>query len=244
MINVYLYAANKTQLDFSYRIIKKCLLSEHSEPLLHCATTNPCTLLKASKRKKQTGLYFLDMEAAVNLTETQLVSNICELDPGAYIVFLTSTSRARSCPYLMGTIDFIWKELPQISEEITLRIRSAIKSETLLHESGDDLLPLQAGNSTVFINREDILYIESDITPHYLLIHTTNGTRRISCSLKEFMTLLDGRFHRCHNSIIVNLHHVIYYSASKHFLQLDNLDTCPVSVRLSSITRSILLEPV
>lgn len=243
MVNIYVYADNKTQLHYYYKIINKYLLTEHLEHLFHCATTNPYTLLKESKQKKRTGLYFLDIGLRTNNNGLHLASRICEIDPRGYIVFFTDEATPQSYPYNAGIIDFIRKDQQDtISDNISRHIKSAIKSETLFHTPNEDLLTLKAGSNTFQINQEDILFVESDTVPHYLLIHTPNGIKRIPGSLKHILALLDGRFHRCHNSIIVNLDHVVYFSASKHLLYLDSGETCPVSIRLSSRTRCVLLE--
>lgn len=246
MINIYICEDDLAQLDYLSHIIKNYLLIEQLEDYFHCATPDPYILIKELSNTEGTGLYFLDIDLHSDITGLELAAKIRQYDPRGYIVFITTHDEMLplTFTYKVEAMDFIQKDLPNsLPERIIQCIQTALKTEKTIQAQSHHILSIRLEHTIFQINQNDIVLIESDNIPHKLIIHTTNGVKRISGSLKDIQASLDNRFHRCHNSTIVNIGHVISYHPEKRLLQLDNGENCLVSFRFSRTIRSLLSYP-
>lgn len=243
MIHIYVCEDNQRQLETICNTIKTILDFEELNMALSFASANPYALLKKLRENKTTGLYFLDIELQTTINGLNLAQQIRTFDPRGYIVFITTHSEKLTLTfqYKVEAMDFILKDQPdQITERIRQCILKAASINDTLQKQIDNFITIKIENASVKLNQNDIVLIESDSTPHKLIIHTRNGIKRISGSIKELEATLDSRFCRCHNSILVNTDHVSSFQREQRKLTLDNGETCPVSIRmLATIKRRL-----
>lgn len=243
MLKIYICEDNQIQLNYITNIVKNYLLMELREDYFYYSTTNPYSLIEKQRQTKGTGLYFLDIDLHSDITGLQLAAEIRQYDPRGYIVFITTHDEMLplTFAYKVEAMDYILKEQNDLlSKRIIDCIQAAVKAEETLQAKNNQLLSIKLDNIILQINQDDIVLIESDEAPHKLVIHTTHGIKRMSGSLKVIQTSLNKCFHRCHNSTIVNIHHVISFNPEKRILMLDNGDSCPVSFRYLRLIRSAL----
>ena len=87
-------------------------------------------------------------------------------------------------------------------------------------EAAAQRLTIQIDNTTHAIRLHDVAYIE--IFGHYSVIHTSNESYRVRCTLKEILKKLPrGYFVPSHKSFIVNLEHIRSVTASAIYLDCD-----------------------
>lgn len=235
MIQIYICEDNQEQLENYSKIIKNALTLDDFSFVFTLATSNPYALLEKRKENKNTGLYFLDIDLKSDINGLELAQQIRVLDPRGYIVFITTHSEmmALTFQYKVEAMDFILKDTPeQIPDRIRHCLNTAKENDILLHQQKENNISIKIDNMIVKLNPNDIVYIESDTSPHRLIIHTSHGVKRIPGSLKKLETGLDSRFFRCHNSFLVNMEHVTSFDQEARQLVMDNQERCLVSMRM------------
>lgn len=243
MIPIYICEDNQQQLAAYAQTVKNRLLFEETGLTLALATPDPYALLKTLRETKTTGLYFLDIDLQTDIDGLKLAQQIRALDPRGYIVFITTHSEmlALTFQYKVEAMDFILKDQP---DQIPTRTRQCIDAvsanDMALQRQNSNLITLKIDNVTLHIRQSDIVFIESDSAPHKLTIHTSHGAKRFSGSLRELESLLDSRFCRCHNSILVNTEHITAFHGEQRQLLMDNGELYPVSIRMAAKIRRLL----
>lgn len=243
MISIYICEDNKRQAETFSRMIRDYLAFEEPDMTLALVTADPYELLRTSRKNKDTGLYFLDIDLQSDMDGLKLAQQIREHDPRGYIVFITTHSEMLSLTfqYKVEAMDFIIKDQPdQLASRIQQCIKTVLQNHTALQKKNDNLISLKIENITVNLNRDDIVFIESDPSPHKLMIHTRNGIKRVSGSLKELERTLHPQFCRCHNSVLVNTAHISSFDNKQRCIVMKNGEICPVSIRMLSKVRKYL----
>ena len=243
MIQIYICEDNQKQLELLTKYVHNTLLLHTLNQQLACTVTDPHALLTEVKSSKETGLYFLDIDLNCDMNGLELAQKIRTYDPRGYIVFITTHSEMATVTfsYKVETMDFILKDEPDsICDRIYHCMTAVAEREKILQSQKNNLVTLKVGQFIIPLNQSDIVFIQSDTTPHRLIIHTSHGIQRITASFKELESLLDSRFFRCHHSILLNLDHVVHYDVEKRIVQMDNQESCSVSVRMSSSLKSHL----
>lgn len=235
MIHIYLCEDDKRQLNRWENVIEKYLLMNPTESKLYCSVSKPEDLLSIRKRSRTTGLYFLDIDLQANKNGIELAQEIRKYDPRGYIVFVTTHSEMAvlTFRYKVEAMDFIIKdETETLPEQICSCIHNAEKNYKAQLDSSNRLLSVKVDKDSLVLDQNDIVAITTGDDSHKITIHTKNGTRQISGSLKEFYVTLNSDFCQCNRSAIVNLKHVLKYSREKSLLLMDNKETYSVSVRM------------
>lgn len=243
MIQIYLCEDNQAQLETYSKIIRDFLVFDETGFVFTLATSDPYILLEKRKENKNPGLYFLDIDLQASINGLKLAQQIRRLDPRGYIVFITTHSEMLSLTfeYKVEAMDFILKDRPeQLSDRIRHCIHTAKENDTRFQKQKENIIAIKIDNVLVRLNQNDIIFVELDSNPHRLIIHTSHGVKRIPGTLKELETNLDSRFCRCHNSVLVNIEHVISFNRASRQLLMDNNEICPVSMRMLSKIREIL----
>ncbi len=243
MIQIYICEDHQNQLELFTRYVNNTLTFHALNQRLACATTNPHTLLAEVKSSHEIGLYFLDIDLNCHMNGLELAQKIRTYDPRGYIVFITTHSEmaATTFSYKVEAMDFILKDEPDnIRDRIHQCMMAAADREKTLQNQNNNLITLKVGQFMIPLSQSDIVFIQTDTVPHRLILHTAHGIQQITASFKALETLLDSRFFRCHNSVLLNLDHVVCYDAQKRAVLMDNQKTCPVSVRASSFLKSRL----
>ena len=96
-------------------------------------------------------------------------------------------------------------------------LQESLSSEKL------ERIVLPAQNSWLYLNLEEINYLESE--GRYTTLYLADGTKQQSThSLKECQQVLENTtFIRIHRSFIINLRHIKHYSKGRDsYIQMDN----------------------
>lgn len=243
MIHIYLCEDDKRQLSRWTSIIEKYLLMNSTESLLYCTASAPDDLLKVRKDSNITGLYFLDIDLQAKKNGIELAEEIRKYDPRGYIVFVTTHSEMAylTFQYKVEAMDFIIKDkISDLPEQIYSCIRNAESKYRNQLDSADRLLSIKVDKASLVMDQDDIVAITTSQEYHKIVIHTLDGFRQMSGSLKELSASLNSHFCQCNRSTIVNLKHVIKYSRDEALLYMNNKESYPVSVRLlAKVHRSL-----
>ena len=245
MIQIYLCEDNEEQLETYSKIIKNALALDDFSFVFTLATSNPYALLEKRKENKNTGLYFLDIDLQSDIIGLELAQQIRLLDPRGYIVFITTHSEMMELTFRhkVEAMDFILKDTPeQIPDRIRHCLHTAKENDILLHKQKENNISIKLDNMIVRLNLNDIIFIESDTSPHRLIIHTSHGVKRIPGTLKELEIHLNSQFCRCHNSFLANMEHVTSFDKETRQLVMDNQERCPVSMRMIPKVKKLLLR--
>lgn len=244
MIQIYLCEDNQEQLETYSKIIKNALTLDDFSFVFTLAASSPYALLEKRKENKNIGLYFLDIDLQSDINGIELARQIRTLDPRGYIVFITTHSEMMKLTfqYKVEAMDFILKDSPdEIPGCIRHCLNAAKENYILLQTQKENNISIKLDNMIVRLNLNDIIFIESDSSPHRLIIHTSHGVKRIPGTLRKLELNLDSQFCRCHNSFLVNMEHVISFDKETRQLVMDNQERCPVSIRMISKVKKLLL---
>lgn len=145
---------------------------------------------------------------------------IREHDPDVLIIFVTQMARYAIEGYSVQALDYVLKPVSYyaflMKMNHVLRILQARPKDTFL------MISSQSGR--VRIPANEIRYIE--VQNHTLCYHTSSGmiASTASASLSTLAGHLNAQgFARCHNSFLVNLHHVTGYEKNAVLLGTDRI---------------------
>lgn len=237
MIHIYLCDDNRQQLSYWEKVISRWLIMQEADMKLYCISTSPSELLAARRASDQIGLYFLDIDLKSDKNGLELAQDIRRYDPRGYIVFITTHGEQSmlTFQYKVEAMDFILKDEPErLGERICECLKAAEENYQKQLDRTTGRLLLKIDNSVFSIDRQDIVLITTLEGSHRIAIHTLNGLKQMTGSIKELLPLLDGGFCQCSRSVIVNLKHVKEYQQKQGLLLMENQETCKVSMRMAS----------
>ncbi len=234
MIPIFLCDIKPDNLDTWHQIIKNHLLLTNLKMFILFKTQSPQTLLTyITKSPSHLGLYFIGTNFNTKWNGFQLAQNIRKIDPRCYIVFITS--QIELCyfafQYKIEAMDFIpMCQADELSARICQCIEAVNKNYEILKLKKNELLPVKCGGQRIYLDTDDIIYIEtSKNESHKLLIHTTTEENSIYGTLKELAASLspNPNFYRCSKSIIINILHVSNINKDTKTFHLSNGDYVP-----------------
>ncbi len=103
---------------------------------------------------------------------------------------------------------------------------------------GNEYLVLSKRQGMTRIKLDDILYFEKGL--RIIHVHTEDDIYSFYGSFKELKNMIDERFCRCHNSIIVNLNKTVHLR--RYEIHLVNGEVLCVSQRRYSYTKKRFLK--
>ena len=187
------------------------------------------------KKSKVTGLYFLDIDLHADKNGIELAQEIRKYDPRGYIVFVTTHSEMAvlTFKYKVEAMDFIIKdEVQTLPEQICGCIKNAEINYKAQLISANRLLTIKIDKNSLVLDQDDIVAITTSEDNHKVVVHTKNGIRQTTGSLKEIHTTLNDSFFQCSRSAIINFKHVLKFSKEDGCLIMDNKERYTVSVRM------------
>ena len=139
------------------------------------------------------------------------------------IIFVTTSAKSAVMGYKVEALDYMIKPVSYTNLRLVMnklvRIYDANKNKKIVQ--------IKTESETVFINTEDIIYIES--SKHNCVFHTEQGDYTTVLSIgsveKEYETY---NFIRCQKSYIINLAHVKKITTKYVYLDYNNLQI-PIS---------------
>ena len=234
--------------DVKYRnllesVIKSYVLIEDYAMQLSLSTESPDELLEFLESQVDIGgsskfkgnLYFLDVDLQhEEMNGITLASKIKFLEPEAKIVFITShTDFAHlSFRYKIEALDYITKDEFDI---VSMRIKECIDTAYRRHLSNRS--PVYGGfhvkikNINRLVSYSSIMFFESNLSPHRVLLHTENDHIEFFGALTAIMNDLNSDFFRSHKSFIVNIKNVKHVNSSTRQIEMVNGEIALVSFR-------------
>lgn len=201
-------------------------------------TGKPTDILEKIPLTTFTPIYFLDIEIKDERRKgLEVAQMIRKYDPHGVIVFVTTHSAFApiSYQYMVSAFTFIDKGLAYAE-------RAGMVEKCLLHyeamnavERPLDEFVLDNAQATVRLPFHTVEYVMTD-RPHRLALVTSDSVLHFYGTLKE-IEKMDERLLRCHQSYLVNMHHVANYDAAERMLVLQSGKRVPVSRRLGKKVR-------
>lgn len=179
-------------------------------------------------------VYFLDLEIDGDRDKGfQIAKTIRETNPYAVIIFTTTLSEAMPLVFKnhVSALDFITKDLPE--KDYRARVKQCLeqvlkhgqtnKHEEILHYS-------YQGRPGINIPISDILFIQTSVKSHRLVIYTSEFIKEFYGSLSEILQLdTKNHFQRVDRSAIVNVQNIASYDSKTKEVMFFEGTTCPVS---------------
>ncbi|RDU24635.1 LytR/AlgR family response regulator transcription factor [Anaerosacchariphilus polymeriproducens] len=236
MMNVFICEDNPKQLKKISDIVNNVLLIEDLDLQLALADTNPHKILEKVKLSKEVGIYFFDIDLNSDLTGLTLAQEIRKYDPRGFIIFITTHSEMSymTFMYKVEAMDFILKDdIDQIHTRIHQCILDAVDRYSSSNNSIQKNFTFKFGDKRISIDYNDIIYFETSLNVHKIMIHTKTRVLEFSGKLKEIADTLDERFYRCHRSFLINREHIKEIDLKNHVVHMSNYDNCLISNRLA-----------
>ena len=230
MLDIYICEDNEKQLDFIADFISDYCIFRNLDANIIAASTNPDEILMEYQNKQNPALFILDIDLNAEISGIELASKIREQGKKAFIVFLTSHSEMThlTFQYKLEALDYIVKDS---RNNIKKRIAECINTAFERHIKVDNTktLKVNAGDKTVFINIDEIIFIETTGVRHKLRLHTATRVLELNGELKTLEEQLDDRFIRCHKSYIINKEKIATHNKKDNTVTMTDNNICPLS---------------
>lgn len=171
-------------------------------------------------------VYFLDISLNNKVSGIELAKDIYEKNPNAYIVFVSEQLSFVFNSFKARPFDFLPKP---VSENILMNCLEEILQDVKFKELDKSKLSIKIGALTHYINKSEIVSIESLMGK--TLINLINKNTLITYNTLDFYEdLLDNadNFFRCHRSFIVNKKHITSVDFKGMNLIMSNGQTCHI----------------
>lgn len=230
MIDIYLCdddAAVRRQLQ---TILEQKILIEDYDMRIVCNAASPGQLLNGLGKSRRS-IYFLDVELRDGQWDGFLLGReIRRRDPHGTLVYITSYGNLayRTFQYHLEAFDYIVKE-PEGLEESVGNCLEALHGR-LIAEQRDpiEVYTVRTADTLRHIPLDEILFFETGLKPHHVLLHTTAGCIDFLGSLNEIEAGLKGRFLRTHRAYLVALDKIEEIDLKRGRLRAGGLE-CLVS---------------
>lgn len=233
-MNIYICENDTVQLERMKTIVEHYIMFEQRDMTLKAATSSPEVILQNVQSSKEIGFYFLDIHLNHQMNGIQLASEIRKYDALGNIVFVTSHSELSylTFVYKVAALDFILKDQQDdLQQRMTECLNTAYERLQLTTRTQHvDKLEIKAGSQTLFIDYDDILFLESSVNPHRINMHLHNRQIEFYGNLKDY-DKIDSRFLRCHHSYIVNRNNIDSIDKKNRRINFANGEHCFVSIR-------------
>lgn len=234
MLSVYLCDDNNNELSHFTKIVLNYLLFKDWNMNFGCSTTNPHELIEKLRENKDTGVYFLDVDLnlGTDYNGFTLAAEIRRLDPRGFIIFITSHGEMglHTFQYHLEVMDYILKDKPtEVIKRIEECLADSYSKYVKLQEHCEDVFIVKKQSNTIYLKMNDILYLQTSISPHQIQIFTKTQILSIYDTLTDCERNLSADFLRCHKSYLVNKKHIIEIRKRKKELVIDNGDILAIT---------------
>jgi len=234
MLKIYICEDDRIQREKIIEIIEESIMILDLDMSIDLATKDPYELLTRVAKQKKMGVYFLDINLQTDINGIQLGEKIRKYDPRGFIIFITTHVEMSSLTftYKVEALDYIIKD-----EQIKLKPRIR---ECLMNINGKCAITstdvqktfyVKNKEKTVHMAYEDIIFFETSLHAHKILLHSKNKSIEFYGHMKEIEDKLDERFLRCHQSYIINVDYVEAVDKINRNIYFKNGQTCLISIR-------------
>lgn len=157
-------------------------------------------------------VYILDIELNDKVSGINIAKLIRDVDYESEILFITNHDNMFESVHrsVYEVFDFIEK-----FHDFDKKFKKDIKE--IIKRNFDNKM---FNYKVLSIYYREIMYIYTD--DRKLVIVTPNNEYTVSMTIKEILTMLDGRFKQCHKSCIVNTDHIEKKDYKNGFIILEN----------------------
>ena len=235
MIDIYICEDNRAEREQIADYVQKTIVIHEYDMKLKMTTGNPDELTEALKQSDATGLYFLDIDLHGNKNGLVLAKEIREYDPRGFIVFITSHSEMSfmTFQYKVEALDFILKDEPKLLQQrISECIEQVNRRYTNISRGAEKTLTINRGGRKITLSYNEIMFFETSVNEHKLIVHTLNKSIEFFGKMKEIETEVGDEFIRCHRAYLVNRRNIKEVSSSERVIVMKNQAICPISFRM------------
>lgn len=235
MIDIYICEDIQEQRSIIAKFVKTAIMIQEYDMKLRMSTDNPEELIEDLKKSKNTGLYFLDIDLQSSKNGLMLAKEIREYDPRGFIVFITSHSEMSfmTFQYKVEALDFILKDEPeQLQHRICDCIENVNRKYMKISKGNGKTITITRGGRKITLACNDIMYFETSVNEHKLVVHTINKTIEFFGKMKDIEVEVGTDFIRCHRSYLVNKKNIKEISYTDKLIIMKNQASCPISHRL------------
>lgn len=236
MIPVFICEDDPKQMRRLKKIVEDYIMIEDLEMTLFTSASPDEILDYITKQEVRNGLYFLETNLSQGITGILLASRIRKQDDFGTIVFITNQPELMylNFTYKIEAMDFIIKDRPV---ELAIRVRECIQlahDRTLKVQNDKEkgyqhFYQVKVAGKIKLIPYDEIMFFETSLTPHMLVLHLVDSQLEFRGSIKEVST--NNAFFRCHKSAVVNLNQIDSINISTREIELVNGAVCPLSVK-------------
>lgn len=235
MIDIYICEDIKEQRNLIANFVKSAIMIHEYDMTLKISTDNPEMIIEELKKSKNTGLYFLDINLQSSKNGLILAKEIREYDPRGFIVFITSHSEMSfmTFQYKVEALDFILKDTPeQLQHRICDCMENVNRKYMKISKGAEKTITIKRGGRKITLAYRDIMYFETSVNEHKLIVHTTNKKIEFFGKMKDIEEEVGTDFIRCHRSYLVNKKNIKEIIYTDKLIIMKNEASCPISYRL------------
>lgn len=235
MIDVYVCEDINEERDLIAHYVKTAILMQEYDMNLRISTSDSEELIEQLKKSKNTGLYFLDIDLKTNKNGIMLAKEIREYDPRGFIVFITSHSEMSfiTFQYKVEALDFIIKDEPYHLQHRICECMENVNQKYMKNtRGGKKIIIIKRGSRKLTLDYDDILFFETSVNEHKIIVHTLNKTIEFFGKMKDIEVEVGADFIRCHRSYLVNKNNIKEVLYSDKLIIMKNEAKCPISHRM------------
>lgn len=183
-------------------------------------------IIEYARKNSELTIYFLDIQLKGGVNGFDIASEIRKKDWSSSIVFITSYKEkiTLTYDYKLELLDYIIKSEP---DKISKKIHECMRIAENRQNSGyDGALTVLSKRFNTTIPYNEIYMIEAIKGSHKLLLRYSTGLFEFYSSISEIMKKLDGRFLKCHKSVIINTDKIRTIDKKEHIIILENGMKC------------------
>lgn len=235
MMDVYICESVPEEREMVERYVKAAVLIQEYDMEIKAVTANPQEVINQLKTSKNSGVYFLDLDAEDSSNGLLLAKEIREYDPRGFVIFMTSHPEISylTFQYKLEVLDFIKKNEPQqLQSRINACLDNVNKKHMHVTRGPGKTITIAVAGRKLTLEYDEIMFFETSANDHKIFVHTEYKRIEFFGKLKEIEREVGDDFIRCHRSYLVNKKNI------KEFIYLDkamimkNGARCPVSCRM------------
>ncbi len=234
MLSVFVCEDDLNQRTHLEKYINDYIMIEELDAKLVLSTDNPYDILNYLKSNVHTrGIYFLDVDLKSDITGIGLASKIREIDTIGNIVFVTTHSELTYLTFLykVEAMDYIIKDTPgSICQRIQDCLHVANKRYLNDRTGEKKIFKIKIGNQIRGIEHSEIMFFESGLVPHKVILHTFNSQIEFYHTIHELANIGE-EFYRCHKSFVVNKTNIKNIDRVGKVIEMINGEFCLASSR-------------
>lgn len=233
MLEVFICEDNDEQRNQLTKYIADYIMIENLDMKITLSTAHSKEILDYVKKHNVIGLYFMDVDLKEEQNGIVTAAEIREYDHQGSIVFVTTHSELTylTFTYKVEAMDYISKDqYTDIKKRVVECIKTAYNRYMKNNYSNRKLFQVKSGEKMISVDFNDILFFETALQPHKLILHTVNRQVEFYYKLKDVLEM-DARFYRCHNSFVVNKDNIAEIDTARREIIMINGQRCFASNR-------------